>query len=42
VLLVAHVYRVEDSNDQEESIRITPACEANECERRIYFQQAGE
>jgi uncharacterized DUF497 family protein len=42
VLLVVHVYRVEDSNDEEESIRIISAREANKRERRIYLQQARE
>jgi uncharacterized DUF497 family protein len=42
VLLVVHVYRVEDSNDEEESIRIIPARAANQRERRIYFRQASE
>ena len=42
VLLVVHVYRMEDRNDEEESIRIVSAREANKRERRIYIQQAGE
>jgi uncharacterized protein len=42
VLLVVHVYRVEDSNDKEESIRIISAREANKREGRIYPQQASE
>jgi hypothetical protein len=42
VLLVVHVCRVEDTNDEEGSIRIISAREANKRERRIYFQQAGE
>jgi uncharacterized DUF497 family protein len=33
---------VEDSNDEEESIRIISAREANKRERRIYIQQASE
>jgi uncharacterized DUF497 family protein len=37
---VAH--RVEDSNDEEESIRIIPAREANKRERRSYLRQASE
>jgi len=36
------VYRVEDSNDEEENIRIISAREANKRERRIYLQQANE
>lgn len=42
VLLVVHVYRMEDSNDEEENIRIISAREANKRERRIYLQQTGE
>jgi uncharacterized DUF497 family protein len=42
VLLVVHVYRVEDPHDEEENIRIISAREANKRERRIYFQQASE
>ena len=42
VLLVVHVYRAEDSNDEEESIRIISAREANKRERRIYLQQASD
>ena len=42
VLLVVHVYRVEDPNDEEENIRIISAREANKRERRIYLQQASE
>jgi uncharacterized DUF497 family protein len=42
VLLVVHVYRVEDPNDEEENIRIISAREANKHERRIYFLQASE
>ena len=42
VLLVVHVYRTENANDQEETIRIISAREANQRECRIYFRQAGE
>ena len=42
VLLVVHVYRMENRNDEEESIRIISAREANKRERRIYIQQAGD
>jgi uncharacterized DUF497 family protein len=42
VLLVVHVYRMENRNDEEESIRIISAREANKCERRIYIQRAGD
>ena len=42
VLLVVHVYRVEDSVDEKETIRIISAREANKRERRIYLQQASE
>jgi uncharacterized protein len=42
VLLVVHVYRVENPHDEEEHIRIIPAREANKRERRIYLQQARE
>ena len=41
VLLVVHVYREEDENG-EEIIRIISARQANQRERRIYIQQAGE
>src|SRR5256885_3235262 len=41
VLLVVHVYR-EDDVHGEEIIRIISAREANQRERRIYFQQASE
>ncbi len=41
VLLVVHVYRMENENDEEEAIRIISAREANKRERRIYIQQAG-
>src|SRR5713226_8426941 len=40
VLLVVHVYRMEEENGEEETIRIISAREANERERRIYVQQA--
>jgi uncharacterized DUF497 family protein len=40
LLLVVHVYRTENENDQEEIIRIISAREANKRERRIYIQQA--
>jgi uncharacterized protein len=39
LLLVVHVYREDDTNG-EEIIRIISAREANQRERRIYFQQA--
>ena len=42
LLLVVHVYRMENDNDQEETIRIISAREANKRERRIYIQQTGE
>jgi hypothetical protein len=42
VLLVVHVYRVEDPNDEEESIRIISAREANKRERQVYLQQADQ
>jgi len=43
VLLVVHVYRMENENDEEEdTIRIISAREANQRERRIYIQQAVE
>jgi uncharacterized DUF497 family protein len=42
VLLVVHTYRVEDTNDEEENIRIISAREANKRERRIYLLQASE
>ena len=41
LLLVIHTYD-EDSEDGEEIIRIISAREANQRERRIYFQQASE
>jgi Uncharacterized protein conserved in bacteria len=40
LLLVVHVYRLENEHDKEESIRIISAREANKRERRIYIQQA--
>jgi uncharacterized DUF497 family protein len=42
VPLVVHVYRVENPTDEEENIRIISAREANQRERRIYLQQAGD
>jgi len=42
VLLVVHVYRMENENGEEESIRIISAREASARERRIYIQQAAE
>jgi uncharacterized DUF497 family protein len=42
VLLIVHVYRMENEDDKEETIRIVSAREANQRERRIYIQQAGE
>jgi uncharacterized DUF497 family protein len=42
VLLVVHVYRLKDTDDEEENIRIIAACEANKRERRIYLHQASE
>ncbi|MGA2113527.1 MAG: BrnT family toxin [Bryobacteraceae bacterium] len=42
LLLVVHVYRMENEHDQEETIRIISAREANKRERRIYIQQAAE
>ena len=42
VLLVVHMYRMENEHDQEETIRIISAREANKRERQIYIQQAGE
>ena len=41
VLLVVHMYRMEDEYDKEETIRIISAREANKRERRTYIQQAG-
>ena len=40
LLLVVHVYRLENEHDKEESIRIISAREANKREGRIYIQQA--
>jgi uncharacterized DUF497 family protein len=42
VLLVVHVYPMEDENGEEETIRIISAREANQRERRIYVQQAAD
>jgi uncharacterized DUF497 family protein len=42
VLLVVHVYRMENEHDKEETVRIVSAGQANKRERRIYIQQAGE
>jgi uncharacterized DUF497 family protein len=42
VLLVVHVYRMENEHDKEEIIRIVSAREANKRERGIYIQQARE
>jgi uncharacterized protein len=42
VLLVVHLYRMEDKNGEEEIIRIISAREASQRERRIYIQQADE
>ena len=42
VLLVVHVYRMEEENDEEETIRIISAREANKRERRIYVHQAAK
>ena len=42
VLLVVHVYAMESENDEEEIIRIISAREANQRERRIYFEQGAE
>ena len=42
VLLVVHVYRLENEHDKEEIVRIISAREANKRERRIYIQQAAE
>ena len=40
VLLVVHVYCMENEHDEEETVRIISAREANQRERRIYIQQA--
>jgi uncharacterized DUF497 family protein len=42
VLLVVHVYCMEDRNGEEETIRIISAREADKRERRIYVQQTAE
>jgi uncharacterized DUF497 family protein len=42
VLLVVHVYRMENEHDKEETVRIISAREANKRERRVYIQQARE
>jgi uncharacterized DUF497 family protein len=42
VLLVVHMYIVEEENAEEETIRIISAREADKRERRIYIQQATE
>ena len=42
LLLIVHVYRMENQHDKDEVIRIISAREANKRERRIYIQQAGE
>jgi uncharacterized DUF497 family protein len=42
VLLVVHVYREENSNDDEEIIRIISAREADPRERRVYLEQASQ
>ena len=42
VLLVVHIYRMENENGEEESIRIISAREADKRERRIYTHQAVE
>ena len=42
VLLVAHVYRMQNEHDKEETIRIISAREANSQERRIYLDQTFE
>jgi hypothetical protein len=42
VLLVVHAYRMENENGKEETVRIISAREANQRERRVYLQQAGE
>ena len=40
VLLVVHVYRMENENGEEETIRLVSAREADKRERRRYIQQA--
>ena len=42
VLLVVHLYRMENENGEEEIIRIISAREANQRERRIYVRQSCE
>ena len=42
VLLVVHAYRMEYENGEEETVRIVSAREANQRERRVYLQQAGQ
>jgi hypothetical protein len=42
LVLVVHMYRMENDNDKEETIRIISAREANKRERRLYIQQASE
>lgn len=42
ILLVVHVYLVENENAKEETIRIISARETDKRERRIYIQQAIE
>ena len=42
VLLVVHVYRMENKNGEEETIRIISARQANKRERRIYVRQEAE
>jgi len=42
VLLIVHAYRMEYDNGEEETVRIISAREANQRERRVYFQQAAE
>ena len=42
VLLVVHVYRMENENGKKETIRIISARQANKRERRIYVQKADE
>ena len=41
LLVVVHIYR-EDNVNGEEIIRIISAREANQSERRVYFQQAAQ
>ena len=42
VLLVVHIYRMENENGEEENIRIISAREANRRERRGYFQETAD